>query len=92
MKNYKLNCSQDYFNGTSTSNETLSKSWNESLIELELEELLNEDENVKSAHLSYNFKKSDFTEDEVNDLLGLYGEIEGDENEFYQVGWSKYKS
>ena len=92
MKTYKLNNSQDFFNGSSTSNETLSREWTQELINEELNELLNEDEKVKSGHLSYNFKKSEFSEDEVCNLLGLYGEIEGEENDFYQVGWSKYKS
>lgn len=91
MKKFKLKCSQSYFNGSSTSNETLPKNWNEDLIEKELNELLNEDETVSAAYLSYNFDKSNFSRDDVDSLLGLNGEIEGEQESFYQVGWSKYK-
>ena len=77
------------FNGNQrNSGKTASRIWNEDFINSELNELL-EDKNIETATLDYKFLKSDFNLDEVENLLGIYGEIDDETEDYYSINWVK---
>ena len=77
------------FNGNQrNSGTTASRIWNEDFINSEFNELL-EDKNIETATLDCQFLKSDFNLGEVENLLGIYGEIDDETEDYYSVNWFK---
>ena len=89
MKSIALSYATKDFNGNQrNSGTTASIIWNEDFIISELNELL-EDKNIETATLDCQFLKSDFTFSEVENLLGIYGEIDEETESYYSVNWYK---
>ena len=89
MKSITLSYATKDFNGNQrNSGTTASRIWNEDFITSELNELL-EDKNIETATLDCKFFKSDFTLGEVENLLGIYGEIDDETEGYYSVNWFK---
>lgn len=89
MKPTTLNQITVNFNGNSTSNETIEMVWTSDLIESELNDILT-DKNIQEAILEKQFLKSDFTLEEIENILGLYGEINDENDEIISVTWMKF--
>jgi len=92
MKAIELEFSQKKFNGDFTGGTTIPRVWSEDLIEKELDELLNESESIEEASLSGDFPKSEFSIEEVEAIVGLYGEIVEDCENAINVSWAKYSN
>ena len=89
MKAIKLSYVTKDFNGNQrNSGTTASRIWNEYFITSELNELIS-DENIETATLDAHILKSDFTLDEVEDLIGIYGEIDDETESYYSINWFK---
>ena len=89
MKAITLNYVTKDFNGKErNSGTTASRIWNEDFITSELNELLS-DKNIETATLDAHILKSDFTLDEVEDLIGIYGEIDDETESYYSINWFK---
>ena len=89
MKAIKLSYATKDFNGNQrNSGTTASRIWNEDFINSELNELL-EDKNIETATLDGQFLKSDFNLDEVENILGIYGEIDDETEDYYSINWVK---
>jgi len=89
MKAITLSYATKDFNGNQrNSGTTASRIWNEDFITSELNELLS-DKNIETATLDAHILKSDFTLDEVEDLIGIYGEIDDETESYYSINWFK---
>lgn len=88
MKAIELNATVTRYDEKKWQTETLLIVWTEELIESQLNDMLSEIE-TKSVELTKYFPKSDFTRNEIESILGMYGQIEEDEN-YYDVTWYKH--
>lgn len=89
MKAITLYYTTKDFNGNQRSGGyTASRIWNEDFIASELDELL-ADKNIETATLDGRLLKSDFTLAEVENLIGMYGEIDNETEDYYSVNWIK---
>ena len=89
MKSITLSYTTKDFNGNQrNSGKTASRIWNEDFITSELNELL-EDKNIETSTLEGQFLKSDFNLGEVENLLGIYGEIDDETEDYYSINWFK---